>query len=285
MQPKPKFKFTPSSLLLLVMFVILAALMLFPLYALFMASLKPATELFRYGLNVRVDFDMMSLNNYKSIFSGEGAAGNYFGWYKNSLVISALFTLLSLLFSSMVGYGLGMYRFKGRNLIFTLVLVVMMIPVEIILLPLYKLMISLKLINTIWGVILPFIVAPLPIFFFRQFALGLPRDFMDAGRMDGCSEYGIFFKIMVPLMAPAFGAITILQAMNSWNNFLWPLIVLRTTEQFTLPIGLASFVSPLGNNYEALIAGAVLAILPILLVFLFFQRYFMEGLTVGGVKG
>ncbi|MEK4060629.1 MULTISPECIES: carbohydrate ABC transporter permease [Paenibacillus] len=285
MRTPSKFKLTPSSLLLVILFVILAALMLFPLYALFLASLKPATELFRYGLNVRLDFDLMSFTNYKSIFSGEGAAANYFGWYKNSLLISVLFTLLSLLLSSMVGYGLGMYRFKGRNLIFTLVLVVMMIPVEIILLPLYKLTISLKLINTIWGVILPFVVAPLPIFFFRQFALGLPKDFMDAGRIDGCSEYGIFFKIMVPLMAPAFGAITILQAMNSWNNFLWPLIVLRTTEQFTLPIGLASFVSPLGNNYEALIAGAVLAILPILLVFLFFQRYFMEGLTVGGVKG
>lgn len=214
-----------------------------------------------------------------------GAAGNYFAWYKNSAVITTLFTLLSLLLSSMVGYGLGMYRFKGRSLIFTLVLVVMMIPVEIIILPLYKLTISLKLINTIWGVILPFVVAPLPIFFFRQFALGLPRDFMDAGRIDGCTEYGIFFRIMVPLMAPAFGAITILQAMNSWNNFLWPLIVLRTTEQFTLPIGLASFVSPLGNNYDALIAGAVLAILPILLLFLFFQRFFIEGLTVGGVKG
>ncbi|MBT2288485.1 carbohydrate ABC transporter permease [Paenibacillus albidus] len=285
MKTKEKFKFTTSTVLLLIVFIILAVLMLFPLYALFLASLKPATELFRYGLNVRLDVHLMNLDNYKSIFSGEGAAGHYFTWYKNSLVITVLFTLLSLLFSSMVGYGLGMYAFKGRNLIFTLVLVVMMIPVEIILLPLYKLTISLKLINTIWGVILPFIVAPLPIFFFRQFALGLPKDFMDAGRMDGCSEYGIFFKIMVPLMAPAFGAITILQAMNSWNNFLWPLIVLRTTEQFTLPIGLASFVSPLGNNYEALIAGAVLAILPILLLFLFFQRFFMEGLTVGGVKG
>ncbi|CQR57232.1 carbohydrate ABC transporter permease [Paenibacillus riograndensis] len=285
MQTTEKTKFSVPSLLLVLLFVMLAALMLFPLYALFLASLKPATELFRYGLNVRLDFNLMSLDNYKSIFSGLGAAGNYFGWYKNSLIITVLFTLLSLLFSSMVGYGLGMYRFRGRNLIFTLVLVVMMIPVEIILLPLYKLMISLKLINTIWGVILPFIVAPLPIFFFRQFALGLPKDFMDAGRIDGCSEYGIFFKIMVPLMAPAFGAITILQAMNSWNNFLWPLIVLRTTEQFTLPIGLASFVSPLGNNYEALIAGAVLAILPILVLFLFFQRFFMEGLTVGGIKG
>ena len=285
MQTKVKEKFSPSSLFMLILFSVLAVLMLFPLFALFLASLKPATELFRYGLNVRLDFDIMSLHNYRSIFSGKGGAEHYFVWYKNSVLITVIFTLISLLLSSMVGYGLAMYRFKGRGLIFTLVLVVMMIPVEIILLPLYKLTVGLKLINTIWGIILPFAVAPMPIFFFRQFALGLPKDFMDAGRIDGCTEYGIFFRIMVPLMAPAFGSITILQAMNSWNNFLWPLIVLRTTEQFTLPIGLASFVSPLGSNYEALIAGAVLAILPILLLFLFFQRYFIEGLTVGGVKG
>ncbi|WP_336759620.1 carbohydrate ABC transporter permease [Paenibacillus sp. USHLN196] len=278
-------KLNLASLLLLLLFVILGILMLFPLYALILASLKPATELFRYGLNVRWDWALMSFENYKSIFTGTGAAGNYFTWYKNSLVITALFTVLSLLFSSMVGYGLGVYRFRGQNLIFTLVLVVMMIPMEIILLPLYELTIKLKLINTVWGVILPFIVAPLPIFFFRQFAQGLPKDFMDAGRIDGCTEFGIFFRIMVPLMAPAFGAIAILQAMNSWNNFLWPLVVLRTTEQFTLPIGLASFVSPLGNHYEELIAGAVLAIVPILILFLFFQRFFISGLTVGGVKG
>ncbi|WNS43122.1 carbohydrate ABC transporter permease [Paenibacillus sp. MMS20-IR301] len=285
METAPRKKFTASSLLLLVLFTILAVLMLFPLYALFLASLKPASELFRYGLNVRLDFDLMSLDNYRSIFAGKGEAGHYFQWYSNSVIITVLFTVLSLLLSSMVGYGLGMYRFKGRSLIFTLVLVVMMIPVEIILLPLYKLTVSLKLINSVWGIILPFMVAPLPIFFFRQFALGLPKDFMDAGRIDGCTEIGIFFRIMVPLMAPAYGAITILQAMNSWNNFLWPLIVLRTTDKFTLPIGLASFVTPLGSNYEALISGAVLAILPILVLFLFFQRYFIEGLTVGGVKG
>ncbi|WP_413408521.1 carbohydrate ABC transporter permease [Paenibacillus amylolyticus] len=280
-----KNKINAASVLLLVLFVVLAVLMLFPLYALILASLKPAAELFRYGLNVRWDWALMSLDNYKTIFAGSGAASHYFTWYKNSLVITALFTVLSLLFSSMVGYGLGVYRFRGQNLIFTLVLVVMMIPMEIIILPLYELTIKLKLINTVWGVILPFVVAPLPIFFFRQFAQGLPKDFMHAGRIDGCTEFGIFFRIMVPLMAPAFGAIAILQAMNSWNNFLWPLIVLRTTEQFTLPIGLASFVSPLGNHYEELISGAVLAIVPILILFLFFQRYFISGLTVGGVKG
>ena len=108
---------------------------------------------------------------------------------------------------------------------------------------------------------------------------------MDAGRIDGCTEFGIFFRIMVPLMSPAFGAMGILLAMQSWNNFIWPLIVLRTNEMLTLPIGLASMLTPYGNNYDKLIAGSVLAIIPIVIVFLFNQRAFISGLTAGGVKG
>jgi arabinosaccharide transport system permease protein len=271
------------SYLLFVFFVALAVMILFPLYSLFLASLKPSTELLRYGLNLQINPDVMSLKNYNFIFSG--AAKNYFLWYKNSVWITFLFTVLCLLLSSMVGYGLAMYSFKGKNMLFVLVLVVMMVPVEIILLPLFKLMVTLSMIDTIWGVMLPFVVAPLPIFFFRQYAVGLPKDFLDAGRIDGCSEYGIFFRIMVPLMAPAFGAMAILQAMGAWNNFLWPLIVLKTSAKLTLPIGLASLLTPYGNNYDVLIAGSVLAILPILILFVFFQRYFVSGLTVGGVKG
>lgn len=274
-----------KTVLLVLFFIVLAVIFLFPLYALFLASIKPSSELFRYGLNVRLDFDVMTLDNYRAIFAGKGGSSHYFTWYKNSLVITGIFTVLCLFLSSMVGYGLAMYKFKGRNLIFTLVLAVMMVPVEIILLPLYQLAINLKIINTIWGVILPFVVAPIPIFFFRQFAAGIPKDFMDAGRMDGCSEMGIFFRIMVPILVPAFGAMTILQAMFSWNNFLWPVIVLRSTENFTLPIGLASLLSPVGNNYEVLLSGSVLSILPILILFFIFQRFFIEGLTAGGVKG
>jgi arabinosaccharide transport system permease protein len=274
-----------SSVSLFILFTVLAIFALFPLYALFLGSLKPATEFFRYGLNVRWDFELMSFKNYTSIFHATGAAKNYFVWYKNSLVITVLFTLISLLLSSMVGYGLAMYKFVGKNLVFSLVLVTMMVPVEIIILPLYKEMIALKLINTIWGIILPFAVAPLPIFFFRQFAMSLPKDFMDAGRIDGCSDFGIFVRIMMPLMIPAYGSMAILQALASWNNFLWPIIVMRTTDKFTLPIGLATFLSPLSDNYDVLIAGAVLSIVPILILFVFFQRFFIEGLTVGGVKG
>jgi arabinosaccharide transport system permease protein len=274
---------SPRSLLLLLLFTGLGVISVFPLYCLFLASLKPSKELLRYGLNIQLQFDVLSLKNYAFILSG--SARNYFIWYKNSALITIVYTVLCLLFSSMVGYGLAMYRFKGKNLIFVFVLLVMMIPVEIMILPLYKLSITLKLINTFAGVILPLMVAPLPIFFFRQYAAGLPKDFMDAGRIDGCTEYGIFFRIMIPLMAPAYGAMAILQAMASWNNFLWPLIVLRTNEKLTLPIGLATLLTPYGNNYDILIAGSVLAIVPILILFVFFQRYFVSGLTVGGVKG
>lgn len=276
-------KWSLESILLVLLFIILAILVIFPLYTMLLGSLKPSKELFRFGLNIKLQPDLLTFKNYSFILSG--AAKNYFTWYKNSALITILFTILSLLLSAMVGYGLAMYNFKGRNFIFTLVLIVMMIPVEIIILPLFKMSVALKLINTVWGVILPFVVAPLPIFFFRQYASGLPKDFQDAGRIDGCSEFGIFFRIMVPLMMPAFGAMAILQALASWNNFLWPLIVLRTNETLTLPIGLSTLLTPYGNNYDILIAGSILAILPILVLFLFFQRYFVSGLTVGGVKG
>lgn len=277
-----RHKMLQSSLLFL-LFGVLALLALFPFYSLTLASFKPSKEMLRYGLNVKLQPELLSFHNYSFLFSP--GAKKYLIWYQNSVLISVVYTVCCLLLSSMVGYGLAMYRFVGRNIIFLFVLLVMMVPVEIIMLPLYKQMISFRLIDTYAGVILPFVVAPLPIFFFRQYASGLPKDFLDAGRIDGCSEYGIFFKIMMPLMAPAFGAMAILQALASWNSFVWPLIVLKTGDKLTLPIGLSSLVTPYGNNYDILIAGSVLAVVPILIVFIFFQRFFVSGLTVGGVKG
>lgn len=272
-----------ASITLVVFFILISFFFLFPLYYLFMASFKPSSELFRNGMDFSINLQLMSLDNYMLLFRDGGGA--YLYWYKNSLLITALHTVAGLFLSSLVGYGLGAYPFKGRNLIFIMVLFVMMMPVEILMLPLYQLTIALKIINTYSGVILPFVVSPIAVFFFRQFVVGLPKDFMDAGRMDGCTELGIFFRIMVPLMSPAFGAMGILLAMQSWNNFIWPLIVLRTNEMLTLPIGLASMLTPYGNNYDKLIAGSVLAIIPIVIVFLLNQRAFISGLTAGGVKG
>ena len=276
-----KRKWTPSSYALLLLFVCISVAVLLPLYGILLSSFKPAKEVLRFGLNLNLDFDVMSLSNYVEVFTDD----RYYHWYANSLIMAVVFTALSLLLSSMVGYGLAAYKFKLNNLVFGLVLIVMMIPLEIIMLPLYKLTIGMGLMDNFWGAFLPFLVAPLPIFFFRQYAIGLPKDFMDAARVDGCTEIGMYFRIMMPLMAPAFSSMAILQALFSWNNFLWPLIVLRTNEKLTLPIGLATTLTPYGNNYNILIAGSVLAIVPILAFYVFFQKYFIEGMTAGGVKG
>jgi arabinosaccharide transport system permease protein len=277
-----KRKWTPASIILLILFTVVSIFALFPLFAIALGSLKPSTEILRLGLNLKIQPELLSFKNYSFIFSG---GTDYFLWYKNSIFITIVSTLLCLLLTSMVGYGLAVYNFKFKNLIFGLVLIVMMIPVEIIMLPLYKLTMSLGLMDTLVGTFLPFVVAPIPIFFFRQYASGLPKDLLDAARVDGCTELGIYFRIMMPLMAPAFSSMAILQALHSWNNFLWPLIVLRSNEKLTLPIGLSTLLTPYGNNYDVLIAGSVMAIFPVLLLYIFFQRYFIEGMTAGGVKG
>ncbi|WP_181348095.1 carbohydrate ABC transporter permease [Thalassobacillus sp. CUG 92003] len=263
-------------------FFIISFLALFPIISLFISSFRPSSILMREGISLTFDPSTLNLDNYLYIFT-EG--GVYWQWYTNSLIISLLVIVLSLFFSSMVGYALAVYDFRGRNFFFILVLFIIMIPFEIMMLPLYQMMISFQLINSYTAVILPMIVAPIAVFFFRQYALGLPRELMDSARIDGATEYGIFFRIMMPLMLPSFAAMAILQGLGSWNNFLWPLIVLRSNDMFTLPIGLATLLTPYGNNYDLLIAGSVMTILPILVLFIFFQRYFVEGLTVGGVKG
>ncbi|PMC40223.1 arabinose transporter permease [Bacillus sp. UMB0899] len=282
MKTKQRKKWKLSTIILLIVFIAISIFALFPLLAITLASFKPSQEIMRFGLNLKLQPEVLSFDNYAFIFSG---ASDYFIWYKNSILITIVSTVLCLLLTCMVGYGLAVYDFKFKNLIFGMVLVIMMVPVEIIMLPLYKLTMSLGLMDTLVGAFLPFIVAPIPIFFFRQYASGLPRDLLDAARVDGSTELGIFFRVMMPLMLPAFSSMAILQALASWNNFLWPLIVLRSSEKLTLPIGLSTLLTPYGNNYDVLIAGSVLAIIPILIVFIFFQRYFIEGMTAGGVKG
>lgn len=276
------FRFTATTAVLLILFTVMAIVTLFPFYAISLASLKPGKELLRFGLNVRWDLDVMSFDNYKYLFTGET---NYLIWFKNSVWITILQSVMTLFVSACVGYGFAMYDFKMKNLFFTCVLVIMMVPMEIIMLPLYQEIVNLRIIDTVWGVVLPFVAAPLPIFFFRQFLSGIPRDLLDAGRVDGSSEYGIFGRIMLPLMAPSFAAMGIFVGMNSWNGFLWPLIVWRTDNNFTLPIGLNTLLSPYGNNYDVLIAGSVFAIIPIIILFFCFQQYFIAGMTAGSVKG
>lgn len=276
-----KHKIGWKTFVMLFIFVILSTLVLIPFLAIFVASFKPSSDLMRFGLNMKLDFEVMSLQNYQSLFS----ESKYFNWFKNSILITILQTIMTLMISAIVAYGFEMYQFKGKNIIFLFVLLIMMVPIEIIMLPLYQLIIKIALIDNVWGIILPFVAGPLPILFFRQYLSGIPKDFLDAGRIDGCTEYGIFSRIMLPLMAPSFAAMGIFVGMSSWNNFLWPMLVLRSDQKFTLPIGLNTLITPYGNNYDVLIAGSVFCIIPILILFLCMQRYFIEGMTAGGVKG
>ncbi|MCL1854213.1 MAG: carbohydrate ABC transporter permease [Clostridia bacterium] len=262
---------------------ILAALALAPFFFLLLSSFKSGQEMVRNGLQFKFDFHNYHLANYRLLYTERD--GVYLLWYLNSALILLMQVCGGLFFSSMVGYALGKYSFWGRNLLFMLVLVVMMIPVEILILPLYKQMDAFRLINTREGVVLPFLVSATGVFFFRQYTLGLPSELMEAARIDGCTEYGIYFKVMLPLMLPAFGAMTILMAMGSWNAMVWPMIVLRTTEMQTLPIGLQSLLTPYGNNYDLLLSGAVMSVLPIMAIFLLNQKSFIAGMTAGSVKG
>jgi ABC-type sugar transport system, permease component len=268
--------------LVCLLFLIITILLMLPLYAIFLASFKPGNELIRYGLNLKLNFSVMSFKNYRELFLGQNS---YFLWFRNSFFLTIVQTAATLLVSACVGYGFAMYRFKYKNFLFTCVLLIMMVPFEILMLPMYQQTIAMHLTNKYAGIILPFVANASAIFFFRQFLSGIPKEIMDAGRVDGVSEYGIFARLIFPLMKPAFAAMAILTGMNSWNNFLWPLLVLRESSKLTLPIGLNTLLTPYGNNYDLLIAGSCFSIFPILVLFLCFQKYFIEGLTAGSVKG
>ena len=166
-----------------------------------------------------------------------------------------------------------------------LILCTMMIPGTILLLPLFRLITNMGLMDSYYGLILPAMVPAFSIFFFRQYCVGLPKEYMEAARIDGSGETMIFLRIYVPLMAPAFGAMAILQGMGIWNDFIWPMVVLRTTTNLTLAPGLMSSMTPYENSFDILFAGSVMSVLPIIALFLFNQRAFIDGLTVGGVKG
>jgi len=276
-----KFKWQTLCFLVISAFIMVVALA--PFAFLLISSFKPGQELLRGGITFSMDFSIMHFNNYGLLFTDNN--GLYFRWYFNSVFITVLQTSLALFLSSMVGYGLGVYQFKGRNIIFVMVLLVMMVPVEILLLPLFRMLINIGLTNTYAGVVLPFAVSPFAIFFFRQYAVSLPQDFLDAARIDGCGEYKIFLRICLPLMMPAVSAMMILLAMGSWNAVLWPMVVMGSRAMMTLPVGLSTMITPYGNNYDMLLPGSVLAIVPILIIFLFNQRFFIEGMTSSGVKG
>ena len=267
------------------LFVLVSSIIVFPVLAGFLASFRPGQELFRRGLSLNLDFSTMTLKNYQYIFSGNSDSLKYLNSFKNSLFLTFVTVVATLVVCYFIAYGISMYEFKLRNVLFFLVIATMMVPFEILMLPLYQEIIKLNLTDTTWGVVLPGVCGASTIFFFRQYMIGLPKELLEAGRIDGASEYGICTKIMLPIVKPAFASMAILTSMGSWNNLLWPMLVYRSQAKFTLPVYLNGLLNPYGNNYDILIAGSMFSNIPVLAVFLCFQSYFIEGMVAGAVKG
>jgi len=262
--------------------ILIAVIALIPIIAIFLGTFQDGGSLIRSGIGFGIDVTAFDLDSYRILFT---ESGDYFLWFWNSLWLTAVQVVLTLLVSSFVAYGLAMYEFRGKQVVFVAVLIVMTVPFEMLMLPLYMQVNDFDLADTFTVIFLPFLAHAMTIFFFRQYFLGVPYELVEAGRVDGVSEFGIFFRLVLPIAKPAIAAMAILNGMLCWNNFLWPLLVLRSSEKFVLPIGLNALLTPHGNNYDLLIVGAFFSLVPILLLFLAFQRYFIEGMTAGAVKG
>lgn len=212
---------------MLIFFSILAILIILPIYTIFLASFKPGGDLLQYGLNLGIDWKRMSLDNYVLLFTGQH---NYWRWFFNSIFLTVITVVATLLVSAFVGYGFAAYEFKGKNAMFVVVLLILSVPLEVIMLPLYKQMTNWGLMDSYIAIILPFVAHASTIFFFRQYLLGLPKSLMEAGRIDGRRSM-VSFRLIMPIMKPAFAAMAILNGMNAWNNYLWPLLVIRSSEK------------------------------------------------------
>lgn len=270
-----------QSIAMILFFVILAALIIMPIYIILMASFKPGGDLLQYGLNLGIDLDKLSLDNYNLLFRGNH---DYWRWFFNSIFLTTSTVIITLLVSAFVGYGFAVYEFKGRNFFFVVVLLVLSIPLEVVMLPLYSQMSTWGLMDSYVAIILPFAANASTIFFFRQYLLGVPKALLEAGRIDGATEYGIFIRLVMPIMKPAFAAMAILNGMGAWNNYMWPLLVIRSPAKYTLTLGLNTLINPYGDNYSLLVVGSFFSIIPIFILFVCFQQYFIEGMTAGAVK-
>jgi multiple sugar transport system permease protein len=223
-----------------------------------------------------------TLSNFGRLFNDL----NFPLYFMNSVILAVAVTACNLLFCSMLGYALAKLNFAGKSAVFLLVLATMMVPSAVTLVPLFILMSKLSLVNTLTAVILPEAAGAFGVFLMRQFMLGIPDELLDAGRVDGAGEFFLFWKVVLPLSTPALATLTILTFLGSWNDFLWPLIVLTSDQKYNLPVALATFaVGQHASDNGLLLAGAVVVVLPVIVVFLLLQRYFTQGIAMTGLKG
>ena len=265
--------------LIYTLLVFLSAVFLMPIVWVIFSSFKPAGELFTWpptllGRNP-------SLDNYTQAF----AAGDFGRWFLNTVVVSVLATVLTVIVNIMAGYVFAKYEFKGKKLLFGMVMVTLMIPLEVIMIPIFKVIVSTHMYNNLWGLIIPAVASPTAVFLVKQYYEPIPDALMEAARIDGASEMQILMRIMLPLAKPIISVLCIFSFMWRWNDYLWPKLVINSKTKYTLQLALANFSGEYSVDWSSVLAMSVISMIPVLVVFLTLQKYIIGGMTAGGVKG
>lgn len=267
----------PGALLAYSLLLLGSVVMFFPFLWMILSSFKELRDIFA----LTVLPTNWTWANYREVLLGTA----FPRWFLNSLVVAGLTTVSVLFFCSLVGYTLTRLRFPGRNLIFLMILSTLMIPTEMLVIPWFVMSSQFGWVNSYWGLLFPGLIPAFGVFLMRQFFTTLPRDLFDAGRVDGVSEFGLFWRIGLPLVRPGLAALGIFTFIGNWNAFLWPLIIARSPDMRTVPVGMAFFSSEAGTAWNLIMAASALAIVPVLLVFFIFQRQIIEGVVLTGTKG
>ncbi|MGB8981591.1 MAG: carbohydrate ABC transporter permease [Anaerolineales bacterium] len=257
-----------------------SAFMMLPFIWMVSTSLKPADEIFA------IPPIIISPNSTLNAYVYLQEQYNIIGIIKNTFVIAFSATMLRLFFCALGGYGFAKFKFPGQAALFAFLLGTMVIPSAVTLVPVYIIMRDLKWIDTFWPLIIPGAANAFGIFFMRQYTMSVSNELMDAARIDGAGEFTIFWRIILPIIAPGLTSLGLIFFMGSWNDFVGPLIYLKSPEHFTLPLIIRSLIGPVGRTvYDVQMATSVISLIPLLIIFLIFQRRFVEGITAGAIKG
>lgn len=251
-------------------------IMIFPFLWMISTSLRTGVDIYSPSIIPK----SVTFNNYVRVLKNS----NFLVWFKNSLVVAVITTISVLWFDSLVGYTFAKLQFKGKNFLFILILSTLMIPTEMLIIPWYMMSTSLGWINTYWSLLFPGLTSAFGIFMMRQFFMGVPNDILEAGRIDGFSEFGIYLRAALPLVKPALSALAIFTFLGNWNAFLWPVIAIDRPDIYTLPVGLALFSGESYNQWDLVMSAASLATIPVLIIFFFFQKQIIEGIHMTGLK-
>lgn len=262
--------------------IVIGIIFVSPLIWMISASLKPEAKVFANMNSIRTFFpEQASLDNYVEVFNRLNLP-QVFG---NTLLYISLILILDLIVNSMCGYALAKFEFKGKGAVMNLVIALMVLPMEAIVLPLYIEMAQLDWVNTRQALVIPFVAKCFSIYMFRQFFCDIPDELIEAAYLDGCSPSGTFFKIVVPLSKTVYATVFILDFVSHWNDFMWPFLVMTGEENRTIQLAVQSFFGTQPVHYSAIMAALVISAVPMVIMFIFMQKYYVEGIASSGIKG